>query len=521
MNVDGPHGRPGHRFVRGIRVRLLSAITVVVALLVGVVLALPASTASAAPASAAVLAPAAGSATVTGVRQSKVIGYSVQHRAIVAYELGNPKAPTKDLILGSMHGAYERAGEQVIDSLKSIPIPTNLDLWAISTINPDGDALGQHANADGVDLNRNFGWEWAPISGAGCTAFDCHYSGPHPLSEPEDVAMLAFLKWLKPARVVSMHQPLYGIDQTDGGALPDGQAFRNALAANLNLPIKPFTCFGFCHGSMTGWLTHAAPFHSVAITVEFGDSPSSSYLQDQAARGILSALDVGVKPWTPPAPKAVKVSGFLDKATTAAGAIRVQGWSLDPAYSSSSNWVTVQLDGRTVAHLRANQVRADVNRRVHVVGRHGFVGTISATPGRHTVCVVGNKYASSSSKSVTLAQGCKSVTVPPFLLAGHVDQVTPLPGKIHVSGWAFDPQHRDATRTVRVLLDHRTVASVSTSVLRPTVNEGIHLTGRHGFDTTVNATPGRHTVQVVAVPTGAMTSHAKTLSTTTVTVPAA
>ena len=458
---------------------------------------------------------------MSGVRQTKVIGYSVQGRPITAYELGNPKAPTKDLVLGSMHGYYERAGEQVVSSIKSLAIPNNLDLWVIPTINPDGDALGQRANAHNVDLNRDWPNLWQHIAGKPSDKFDNHGNcSCGPLSQPETRAMQKFLQWLKPSRMVSLHQPLDGVDLTDGGSLPHGKAFRDALARNLNLPEKALTCFGGCHGSMTGWLTNYT--HTVAITVEFGSSPGSSYLQGQTARGIISALDLGVKAWTAPKPKAIpKASGFLDKATTTAGAIRVQGWSLDPQYSSPSNWVTVLLDGRTVAHLRANQVRGDVNRRVHVVGRHGFLGTIKATPGRHTVCVVGMKYASSTTKSVTLARGCKTVSVPPFLLSGHVDQVTGTAGGIHITGWAYDPQHREATRTVRILLDGRAVANVQTSKLRTSVNQAIHLTGTHGFDTVVKAGAGGHTVQVVAIPTGAMTSHAKVLITTAVTVPAA
>ena len=269
-----------------------------------------------------------------------------------------------------------------------------------------------------------------------------------------------------------MHQPLDGVDTTDGGSLPQGYAFRNALSANLGIPLRALTCNGGCHGSMTGWLTNYT--RTVAITVEFQSSVSSSYLTVQAARGILTALDLGVKPWSAPKPPAV--SGFLDRITATPGSIRVQGWSLDPTHSSPSNWVTVQVDGRTVRHFRANQVRDDENRRVHVVGRHGFVGTMTTTPGRHRVCVVGDQYASFTSRPVTLKQGCATVTVPPFVQDGHVDQVTPQSGgTIHVTGWAYDPQHREAT--------------------------------------------GRHTVQVVAVPTGALTSRPRVLLTTTVTVP--
>ncbi len=180
----------------------------------------------------------------------------MQHRPITAYELGDPHATYRAVVLGSMHGYYERAGETVTRALRTASIPVGLDLWVIDTLNPDGDALGQRTNAHGVDLNRNWPNLWIPISRAGCTAFDCHYSGPRALSEPETVAMYAFLNRVKPNRLVSMHQPLDGVDTTDGGATDT--AFRNALAHNLNLPLKAFTCYSVCHGSMTGL---ADPLH--------------------------------------------------------------------------------------------------------------------------------------------------------------------------------------------------------------------------------------------------------------------
>ena len=229
-------------------------------------------------------------AATVGVVHSEVIGYTVQHRPITAYELGDPHATYRAVVLGSMHGYYERAGETVTRALRTASIPVGLDLWVIDTLNPDGDALGQRTNAHGVDLNRNWPNLWIPISRAGCTAFDCHYSGPRALSEPETVAMYAFLNRMKPNRLVSMHQPLDGVDTTDGGATDT--AFRNALAHNLNLPLKAFTCYSVCHGSMTGWLTRYTS--TTAITVEFTQTVSSAYLSGPAARGIVSALMVNV-----------------------------------------------------------------------------------------------------------------------------------------------------------------------------------------------------------------------------------
>ena len=228
-------------------------------------------------------------AATIGVQSSRVIGYSADHHPITAYELGDPHAPYKALVLGSMHGFYERAGETVTKILRSKSIPPGIDLWVIDTLNPDGDVRRTHTNGDGVDLNRNWPHLWIPVGSSGCTPLDCHNSGPAALSEPETRAMYDFLQWLRPNRMVSLHQPLDGVDTTDGGARDI--AFRNALVKNLDLPAKPLTCFESCRGTMTGWLTATQP--GAAITVEFGWTPSAGYLSGQATSGILAALMVG------------------------------------------------------------------------------------------------------------------------------------------------------------------------------------------------------------------------------------
>ncbi len=249
----------------------------------------------------------------SGVVHSEVIGYSAQHRPIVARELGDPHATYRAVVLGSMHGFYERAGETVTRAMRTMTIPVGIQLWVIDTINPDGDALQQRGNAHGVDLNRNWPYSWIPISRSGCTPFVCHYSGPHALSEPESVAMRTFLTRIKPQRVVSIHQPLDGVDTTDGGA--KDPAFRNALARNLNLPLRAFTCYGGCHGTLTGWLTHSTT--TTGITVELPQTVASSYLTGTAARGILSALMVGVR--VPARPAVSRVVGAAGAAGPSAG----------------------------------------------------------------------------------------------------------------------------------------------------------------------------------------------------------
>jgi succinylglutamate desuccinylase len=221
--------------------------------------------------------PTAGAATA--VIQSRVIGRSVLNRPIIAYRLGDPSSPVKVIILGQMHGD-EPAGVTVANSIiAQRQAVTGIDLWVIPTMNPDGAARHTRQNIHGVDLNRNWPDRWARLTGE-------FYSGPAPLSEPETKAMYAFLKLIKPRYLVSLHQPLNGVDTTDGGAREP--ALSRTLARSLGLPQKAFNCNSECLGSMTGWMTRYQK--GSGITIEFGAAPSRAYLTGQARLGILSAV---------------------------------------------------------------------------------------------------------------------------------------------------------------------------------------------------------------------------------------
>jgi protein MpaA len=141
--------------------------------------------------------------------RSLVVGHSVRGRAIVAYERGDPTAPAT-LVVGVIHGT-EPAGLAVIRRLRHVPLPAGVRLWLVPTANPDGLAAGTRQNAHGVDLNRNWPTAWVQ-NGA---PWDGYYSGPRPMSEPENRAMRAFILRIRPALTIWYHQPLdvvYGSD---------------------------------------------------------------------------------------------------------------------------------------------------------------------------------------------------------------------------------------------------------------------------------------------------------------------
>jgi protein MpaA len=141
--------------------------------------------------------------------EQEVIGHSVRGRAIVAYERGDPTSPVT-LVVGVIHGT-EPAGLAVISRLRHTALPAGVHLWLVPTINPDGLAAGTRQNAHGVDLNRNWPTAWVHNG----VPWDGYYSGPRPLSEPENRAMRAFILRVKPALTIWYHQPLdvvYGSD---------------------------------------------------------------------------------------------------------------------------------------------------------------------------------------------------------------------------------------------------------------------------------------------------------------------
>ena len=141
--------------------------------------------------------------------QPQTVGHSVRGRAIVAYERGDPSAPVT-LVVGVIHGS-EPAGLAVIRRLRTMPLPAGVHLWLVPTVNPDGLAAGTRQNAHGVDLNRNWPVDWKHNG----VPWDGYYSGPRPMSEPENRAMRTFILRVNPALTIWYHQPLdvvYGSD---------------------------------------------------------------------------------------------------------------------------------------------------------------------------------------------------------------------------------------------------------------------------------------------------------------------
>ncbi len=218
-----------------------------------------------------------------------VIGRSRLGRDIVAVRRGSPTAGKVLLVLGQMHGS-EPAGRAVAAKVAALTPPAGLQVWIVSTMNPDGSVARRRTNARGVDLNRNFPYGWVRA------ARSIYYPGPFRGSEPETRAMAIFLERLRPDLVVSLHQAFSSVDVSSAKT----RAWAVRLAAALKLRQVAVPCgTGPCHGTMTSW--YNSTYVGWAITVELPRTVRPSWATYDA-RAILSVGALLVPPITPPTP---------------------------------------------------------------------------------------------------------------------------------------------------------------------------------------------------------------------------
>lgn len=123
------------------------------------------------------------------------LGRSVEGRPITAVRIARSPSPAWSLrVLGAHHGdepvsalvAVALAERLVADPTR---IPADAEVWIAPVINPDGLNAHTRSNADRVDLNRNYDYEWGPASNPGSA----------PFSEPETRAVRALTRargWL-------------------------------------------------------------------------------------------------------------------------------------------------------------------------------------------------------------------------------------------------------------------------------------------------------------------------------------
>jgi protein MpaA len=212
-----------------------------------------------------------------------VIGHSVRGRAIVARRWGDRRAERSVLVVGSIHGD-ETQGHRVVKELtgRRAGRLDRVELWTIETMNPDGVAAHRRGNAHGVDLNRNFPYQWRsipPSSG--------YYSGPRPASEPETRAALRFLRDKRPTLTIWYHQPWGEV------LVPCNRPSRKVALRYSKLSGLPPSdgCHRSPPGAATGWQRHA--LEPKAFVVEFAGGGLSPSQVRRHARAVAEIAEPG------------------------------------------------------------------------------------------------------------------------------------------------------------------------------------------------------------------------------------
>jgi protein MpaA len=208
------------------------------------------------------------------VRRRILIGHSVDGRPLYADQVGDPDTNRLVLVVGCIHGD-EPAGIAIARRLAQAPAPPEADLLVVPDLNPDGVAASSRVNADGVDLNRNFPDRWRPMGRPGTL----HYSGPHPLSEPESRSMALLLRRFQPDVGIWFHQALDIVDTSQGPA-----ALESRYAAETGMPMARLPDY---RGSAIGF--EDGLIHASAFAVEL---PPGALSKRQLRRHVMAVRDL-------------------------------------------------------------------------------------------------------------------------------------------------------------------------------------------------------------------------------------
>ena len=153
------------------------------------------------------------------------------------------------MVIGGIHG-NEPVGPPAVRGLVSAAIAPDVEVWLVPVANPDGSAAGLRCNANGVDLNRNFPFEWDAVDG-----------GPAALSEPETKTLAVLVERLQPDVVVWVHQPLAYVSAV-GDTNP---TLEQAWAAAAGLPVREDVTQ---HGGGESWSALVAGVPSMLVEVQ-------------------------------------------------------------------------------------------------------------------------------------------------------------------------------------------------------------------------------------------------------------
>ncbi|MGQ9559960.1 MAG: M14 family zinc carboxypeptidase [Candidatus Oleimicrobiaceae bacterium] len=237
------------------------------------------------------------------------IGSSVQGRGIWALKISDNPLVDEDepcfLVEGCIHGNENHGLEACLHFIRYLVNGYGVDqqvtswvegreIWVVPLVNPDGHEMNRRTNANGVDLNRNFGYWWS---------FAASSYGSRPFSEPETRAIRDLAEAVRPYGSISFHTSgrlvLYPWAYIDAPATPDERLFA-LTARELVDSINVVSTLGRYNFRRSGtWYWHGgehndwmySQYGMVSFTIEMMNSQSAPP-SDEENEAVLPALRV-------------------------------------------------------------------------------------------------------------------------------------------------------------------------------------------------------------------------------------
>lgn len=227
--------------------------------------------------------------TATRIPGAFTIGTSVAGREIVGLAFG--RGTRSLLLVGGIHGGWEGNTVTLMHELSAhfaanpADIPAGLRLVIVPVANPDGLPLGRveagRFNANGVDLNRNWGCGWSADARWRDQTVN---PGPEPLSEPETRALAAFIQDQQPGAVLFYHSAAGGVfaGSCDGdhGAQRLAQIVGEAAGYSYGQPFSAYP------------VTGTAPSWVVGLGIPAADVELLSWTESEFDRNLRAVLAV-------------------------------------------------------------------------------------------------------------------------------------------------------------------------------------------------------------------------------------
>jgi LysM repeat protein len=221
---------------------------------------------------------------------------SVQGRPLNVYRLGY--GPRKRALIGAIHGGYEwntvDLMTKTLDYLSDAPelIPPELTLYILPIANPDGYAAGTdpivaRMNAHGVDLNRNWDYQWQMTATHGTRPVS---AGTAPFSEPETIALRDFLVNNEIEAVIFYHSAFTAVFQGAGITTSQTVELAQLVAEATGYRYAPQGVPGqITTGDAIDWLTVNG---ITAIEVELTTHQALDWEQNLAGLSVFLSWDL-------------------------------------------------------------------------------------------------------------------------------------------------------------------------------------------------------------------------------------